>query len=182
MLPNLFDRSLQLDGTLTLEPGDHPDGDRQAQQVGHQFTDRSFAQAIRPGQDAEDGPEPRAESPLGYPRRQSCAGRSAAIRADQTVELVFIDDGANGRHFSDLVTDRFGVIVLEVLTALPALRRLALDHLAKLFGWNQGANTTEVTGLPAPFLARGRIRGRGFGGVGRVLIDPFLQSGDPLFQ
>jgi hypothetical protein len=108
------------------------------------------------------------------------------------VELVFIDDGANGRHFSDLVTDRFGVIALEVLTALPALLRLALDHLAKLFGWNQGANTTEVTGLPAPFLARGRSgrstldrgrnRGRRFGGVGRVLIDPFLQGGDPLFQ
>src|SRR5208282_5569768 len=56
MLPNLFDRSLQLNGTLTLEPGDHPDGDRQTQQVGHQFTDRSLAQAIRPGQDAEDGP------------------------------------------------------------------------------------------------------------------------------
>ena len=50
------------------------------------------------------------------------------------MELVFIDDGANGRHFSDLVTDRFGVIALEVLTALPALRRLALDHLAKLLG------------------------------------------------
>jgi len=108
------------------------------------------------------------------------------------VELVFIDDGANGRHFSDLVTDRFGVVALEVLTALPALLRLALDHLAKLFGWNQGANTTEVTGLPAPFLARGRsgrspldrgrIRGRGFGGVGRVLIDPFLQGGDTLLE
>jgi hypothetical protein len=108
------------------------------------------------------------------------------------VELVFIDDGAKGRHFSDLVTDRFGVVALEFLTALPALLRLARDHLAKLFGRNQGANTTEVTGLPAPFLARGssgrspldrrRIRGGGFGGVGRVLIDPFLQGGDPLFQ
>ena len=53
------------------------------------------------------------------------------------MELVFIDDGANGRYFGDLVTDRFGVITLEVLTALPALLRLALDHLAKLFGWNQ---------------------------------------------
>ncbi len=78
------------------------------------------------------------------------------------MELVFIDDGANGRHFGDLVTDRFGVIALEVLTALPALERLALDHLAKLFGRNQGANTTAVTGLPAPprFLPEGGAGGR----------------------
>ena len=83
MLPNFFDRSLQLDGTLTLEPGDHPDGDRQAQQVGHQVTDRSFAQAIRPGQDAEDSPltrEPKPPwvPPAAEPRRSKCRnqGRS----------------------------------------------------------------------------------------------------------
>ena len=108
------------------------------------------------------------------------------------MQLVFIDDGADRRHFGHLVTERFGISAVEVLTALPAVSWLALDHLAELFGWNQGANTAKVTGLPAPILPRGRsgrspldrrgIRGRRLGGVGRVFVEPFLQGGNPLLE
>src|SRR5271165_2157569 len=102
--------SLQLAGALPLQPGNHPDRDRQTQQVVHQLADRSFPQAIGPGQDAEDGPQSRAECPLGYPWRQSGTGGNATVRADQAVELVLINDRADRRQFGDLVTQRFGII------------------------------------------------------------------------
>jgi hypothetical protein len=108
------------------------------------------------------------------------------------VELVLIDDRADGRQFGNLVTQRFGIIALKLMTALPAVRRLTPDHVTELVRWNQGANTTKVAGLPASFLAGGRSwraslhrrgvgRGR-LGGVGRVLVKPLLQGGDTLLE
>jgi hypothetical protein len=73
--------------------------------IGHQLGDGSFPQPIGPDQDAEDRPQPRAEFPLGYPWRQSVTGGNATVRADRAVELVFIDDRADGRQFGDLVTN-----------------------------------------------------------------------------
>jgi hypothetical protein len=52
--PQLLDRGLRLGGGLPLQPGDHPGGDRQPEQVGGQLADRSFAEAIGPGEHAED--------------------------------------------------------------------------------------------------------------------------------
>src|SRR3954464_15133763 len=46
---------------LPLQPGDHADRDRQAQQVGRQLADGPLAQSEAPGQEAEDGPQPGAE-------------------------------------------------------------------------------------------------------------------------
>ena len=69
MLSEFLDRGLQLGGGLPLKPADHPDGDRQAEQVEGQSADGALAQAIGPGQDAEDGPQPWAEGPLGHTRR-----------------------------------------------------------------------------------------------------------------
>ncbi len=60
-------------------------------------------------------------------------GRGTAASADQTMEPVFINDGADGPHFGDLVAKRFRVIALEVLPTLSAVRWLALKNLTNLF-------------------------------------------------
>jgi hypothetical protein len=108
------------------------------------------------------------------------------------VELVLVDDWADGRQFGDLVTQRVGIIALKLMTALPAVRRLTLDHVTELVRRNQGANTTKVARLPTSFLAGGRswraslyrrgIRRGRLGGVGRVLVNPLLQGGDTLLE
>jgi hypothetical protein len=108
------------------------------------------------------------------------------------VELVLIDDRADGRQFGDLVTQRLRIIALKLMTALPAVRRLTRDHMTELVRRNQGTNTTKVTRLPAPFLAGGRrwraaldrrrVRRGRLGGVGRVLVEAFLQGSDPQLQ
>src|SRR4029078_9252898 len=54
---------------LPPQPADHPDGDRQAEQVEGESADRTLAQAIGPGHDTEDGPQAWAEGPLGHTRR-----------------------------------------------------------------------------------------------------------------
>jgi hypothetical protein len=69
MIPEFLNRGLQLVGGLPLQPADHADRDRQAEQVEGELADGTFAQAIGPGQDAEDGPEPWAEGPSGHARR-----------------------------------------------------------------------------------------------------------------
>jgi hypothetical protein len=69
MLPESLDRGLQLAGPLPLQTADHPGGDRQPEQVEGQLLDGPLAQAVGPGQDAEDRPQPGAERPGGHPRR-----------------------------------------------------------------------------------------------------------------
>src|SRR5271163_701525 len=63
VLPKFFDGSCQLVGGLPLQPTDHADRDRQAEQVEGELADGAFAQAIGPDQDAEDGPKSWAEGP-----------------------------------------------------------------------------------------------------------------------
>ena len=113
VLPEFLDRGLQLGGGLPLQPGDHPDGDRQAEQVEGQLADRSLAQAIAPGQDAEDRPEPWPERPGGHARRQGRTGGGAAPGALQAVESILVHHGEDRRHFGDLVPDRLGVIAVR---------------------------------------------------------------------
>jgi hypothetical protein len=108
------------------------------------------------------------------------------------VESILIHLGEHRRQLGHLVTERFGILSVEVVATAPALRRLAHDDLAELFRRHQGTDTTAVTGLPSPFLPRGgsrraplhrrAIRGRWLGGVGGVGVEPFLQGSDPLLQ
>ena len=189
MLPQFLDRGLQLGGGLPLQSGDHPDGDRQAEQVEGQLADRTLAQAIGPGQDAEDGPEPGAERPDGYARRQGRTGGGAATGAGQAMEPVFVHDGEDRRQFGDLMPERLGVIPGEGVAAPATSGRFAVDDLAELLRRDQGAGMATMAGLPTPLLARrgsrrssldrGGIGGGRPGGVGRVPVEPLLQFGDP---
>ena len=186
VLPQLLDRGLQLGGGLPLQPGDHPDGDRQPEQVGGQLADRSLAEAIGPRQHAEDRPQPGAERPGGDARRQRGAGRGAAVRALQPMEPVLVHRRLDRRHLGDLVPQRPGIVAVEVVAAAAAGRRLALDHLPESFGRDQGSWVMAMAGLPAPLAARGggrwpsldrgRVGRGGLGGIGGVLAEPLLQA------
>ncbi len=192
VLMEFLDRGRQLGGTLPLQPGDHAGGDRQPQQVEDQLADRPLAQAVTPGQDAEDRPRPRAEGPGGDTRRQGGTGRSPTARAGQAMEPVLVDHRPDRWHFSDLMSDRLGVIAVQRLAAGPALGRLALEDLPELLRRDQGSGLMTMAGLTAPLLPQGGnrwspldrrgIRRGGLGGVGGVLVDPLLQLGDPLFE
>ena len=74
------------------------------------------------------------------------------------MEAVFIHGREDRRQFGDLMAERIGIISGEVLAALPASWRLALDALTDVLGRDQGPDMTNMPGLPAPLLAR---RGRG---------------------
>ena len=159
------------------------------EQVGGQLADRPLAQAVAPGQDAEDGPQPGAERPGGHARRQGRTGRGAAAGAGQAMEPVLVHHRLDRRHLGDLVPERLGVVAVQGVAAPAAVRRLALDDLAELLGRDQRPGVTAMAGLPAPLLARGGGRGPsldrggigrgGLGGVGGVLAEPLLQLGDP---
>lgn len=176
MFPDLVDRRLQLDGALSLQPGDHPDRDRQPQQIRDQLPDGSLPEAIGSREHTEDRPEARTERPGRHTRWQAGTGREAALRTGQAMEPVFINDGTERRDFGDLVPQWLGIVAVKLLTALAAGRRLAFNDVTNLFGGNQGADTTLMTGLSSSFLPRrgnrrgtfdcGRIgRGR-LGGIG----------------
>ena len=189
VLTEFLDRGLQLGGGLPLQPGDHPGGDRQPEQIGSQLADGSLAEAIRPGQDAEDGPEPGAERPGGHARRQRGAGRGAASRAHQAMEPVFVHRRLDRRHLGDLMPQRLGIVAPEVESTAAATRWPALDDLPDSLGRDQGSWVMAMAGLPTPLLARGggrrsaldrgRVGRRGLGGVGGVGVEPLFQLGDP---
>jgi hypothetical protein len=108
------------------------------------------------------------------------------------VKLILINPGKHWRQFGDLMAERLGVITLEIAATLSAMRRPAHNELTDLFRRDQDTDTTVMTGLPAPLLARRRnrrvslhrwgIRGQRLGGVGGVRIEPFLEGGDPLLK
>lgn len=50
------------------------------------------------------------------------------------MEPVFVHRRLDRRHLGDLVSDRFGVVALQLLVAPAALGRLAVDDLADLLG------------------------------------------------
>ena len=148
---------------------DHPDGDRQTEQVEGELGDRALAQAVGPGQDAEDGPQSWAERPGWDARRQGRTGGRAASGALQAVESILVHHGEDRRHFGDLVSDGFGVVAVEGIAAPATFGRLALDDLAELLGRDQGSGLTGMAGLPTPLLARGGSRGASLNrrGIGR---------------
>jgi hypothetical protein len=192
MPAKFLDRSLQLGGALTLQPGDHPQRDRQAKQVEHQLLDRPLAEAIGPGADAEDRPQTGATRSGGNPRRQGPAGADAATGTGQAVKSILVHHGKYWWQFCNLVAERLGVITLEVAAAPSAMGRLAHHELTDLFRRNQDTDTTVMTGLSSPLLSRlgnrrpslhrWGIRGRWPGRVGGVAVEPFLERGDPLLM
>jgi hypothetical protein len=192
VLTEFRNRGLQHVGRLPLQSGDHPGGDRQAQEVQGQLADGPLAKAVGTRQHAEDGPQPRAERPGGHARRQGRTGRGAAAGAAQAMEPVFVHHRLNRGHLGDLVSDRLGILAVQLVAAPAAMLGLALDDPTELFGRDQAPRVVAMTGLAAPLLARGGSRGLsldrrgigrgGFGGVGGVGVEPLLQVGDPLLQ
>ena len=153
---------------------------------------RPLAEAITPGQDAEDRPQTRAKGPGGDTRRQDGTGRGPTARTGQTMEPILVDHRPDRRHFGHLVSDRLGVVAMQLVAAPSALGRLAFNDLPELLRRDQGSGLVAMAGLAAPLLSRGRnrwspldrrgIRRRRLGGVGGVLVDPLLQLGDPSFE
>jgi hypothetical protein len=106
------------------------------------------------------------------------------------VEAVFIDIGTDRRDFSDLVSQRIGVVSLKRGATALALCRLDLEGLSKLFGWDQRSDMAFVPGLSSALapgrrdrrspleLDGGRIGGRRLGRIGGVEVEPGLQLGD----
>src|SRR4051794_17812228 len=168
VLPEFLDRGLQFVGGLPLQSADHPDGDRQAEEVEGELADRTLAQAVAPGQDAEDRPESGAERPSGHARRQARTGRGAAAGAHQAMEPVFVHRRLDRWQFGDLMSDRLGVVALQRLVAPAAFGRLAVDDSPELLGGYEGTGLATMAGLPAPLLARGRSRRTSLdrGGIG----------------
>ena len=71
------------------------------------------------------------------------------------MESIFIHHGQDGRHFGDLVADRFGVIPGEGIAAPAASGRLTVEDLAELLGGDEWAGLARMAGLATPLLARG---------------------------
>jgi hypothetical protein len=72
------------------------------------------------------------------------------------VEAVFIDIGTDGRDLGDLMAHRIGVISLERSTTASAVRRLDLEGLSDLLGWDDRSGVASVTGLAALLPPRRR--------------------------
>ena len=108
------------------------------------------------------------------------------------MEAIFVHHGEDGRHFGDLVADRFGVITGECIAAPAASGRLAVEDLAELLRGYERAGLATMAGLPTPLLARGGgrrpsldrggIGGGGLGGIGGILAELLFEVGDPLLE
>ncbi len=101
-------------GRLTLELGDHPQGDVQAQHGSGQALDGTFGQAELGGQETQDRPEPGPERAGRDALGQRASGRLAAAGAGQAMELVLDDQGADGGGLGDLMADGLGVGAVEL--------------------------------------------------------------------
>jgi hypothetical protein len=98
---------------------------------------------------------------------------------------VLGDDGPNGRHVPDLMTQRLRVIAMQRLLAIAAGRWFAIvDSIGVI---DEGALGLGMSGLSTGFLVGRRIGWRAFegrwvgrrrlGGVGGVLVEPLLECG-----
>ena len=102
---------------------------------------------------------------------------------------VLGDDGADGRHVPDLMTQRLRVIAMQRLLAITAGRRFAIVDGVGVS--DEGALNLGVPLLTARFVA-GRRLGRGafesrrvrrgrLGGVGRILLESGFEVGESSF-
>ena len=76
------------------------------------------------------------------------------------MESVFIDIGADRRDLGDLVPHRFGVVPPEDRAAALAVRRLDLEGLADLLGWDECRVCRLWPGWPPRFRPDGGTGGR----------------------
>src|SRR5262249_20147229 len=120
-----------------------------------QLLDRPLGESVRAGEHRQDRPQARAERPGWDARGELRAGGGPAAGASQLVEEGFIDVGAHRRDLSDLVSQGIGVVALQRGATASALRRLDLEGLSKLFGWDQRPGVSLVAGLSSA-LAPGR--------------------------
>jgi hypothetical protein len=107
------------------------------------------------------------------------------------VEVVFIHVGTDRRDFSELVSQGIGIVSLKRGATALAVRRLDLERLSQLFGWNQRSGVSFMAGLSSAVapgrrdrrspleLDGGRIGGGGLGRIGGVEVEPCLQLDDP---
>jgi hypothetical protein len=96
---------------------------------------------------------------------------------------VLGDDGADGRHVPDLMTQRLRVVAVQRLLAMAAGRRFAVVHGVGVI--DEGALNLGVPLLTARFVAGRRLGGCAFegrrvgrrwlGGVGGVLVEALLE-------
>ena len=110
------------------------------------------------------------------------------------MEAVFIDVGTDGRDLSDLVSQGIGIVSLERGATALTVRRLDLEGLSKLFGWDQRPGVSLVAGLSSALasgrrdrrspleLDGGRISGGRLGRIGGIEVEPHLQLGDRFLQ
>ena len=76
--------------------------------------------------------------PVGTPAGNS-AGGDPTPGASQVVEAILIDIRSHGRDLGDLVPQRFGVMAVQRGPVAAALRRLDLEGVPELLGWDQGS-------------------------------------------
>jgi hypothetical protein len=102
---------------------------------------------------------------------------------------VLGDNGPDGRHVPDLVTQRLRVVAMQRLLAMAAGRRFAIvDGVGVI---DEGALDLGVSVLSARFFARRRlgrgafedrwVRRRRSGGVGRILLESGFEVGESSF-
>jgi hypothetical protein len=102
-------------------------------------------------QQAGKGNQPRS----GLPRRDTAGQRTAGgatAGADESVLLIFGDDGRDFREFPHLMAERLGIGSGQGSAAPAALDRHARDDHLALPGRDQGPLVFRVAGL-APGLA-----------------------------
>ena len=81
---------------------------------------------------------------------RGAARSQATARAGEAVTAVFGDDGPDGRHVPDLMTQRLRVIAMQRLLAMAAGRRFAVvDGIGVI---DEGALGLGVSALTAGFV------------------------------
>src|SRR5208337_2143575 len=157
----LMDRSgqfvvggLQRPRRLPLQFGDHPGGDRQAEQVAGQLLDLPLAEAVSARQGRQDGLGVRAELAGGDPLGQGAAGGGSAARAGQAMEPELVDDRLDLGEIGDLMDQRIRVIAEQGMGAAPAGTGPAVGGGTQPLRWHQGPLGLGVSRL-SPAVAAG---------------------------
>jgi hypothetical protein len=150
--PQFVHDRLQLLADLRLGGADLSGAQRDREQVGQQTGGFGLAQAIGSRQQDAGGLQTWSVLAGG---RGATSGHAAA-RAGEAVTAVFGDDGPDGRHVPDLMTQRLRVVAMQRLLAMAAGRRFA-------FVDDVGVIDEGTLGLGVPLLTARFISGRRLG-------------------
>ena len=181
-----FHDRLQLLAGLRLGGADLAGAQGDREQVGQQASSFGLAQAIGSRQHDASGLEPR--SVLASWR--GAASGPATARTSEAVATVLGDDGPNGRHVPDLMTQRLRVVAKQRLLAMAADRRFAVvDGVGVIDEGTLGLGVPVLTAcfVGGRWLGWGvfdcwRVRGRWPGGVAGVLVEALLEFSHLLVQ